>query len=119
MLLPVATALVLLCCNGFYFLAEHGLTGQIVLFTGTDAFEMLLMALVNDSGGCLETVPDLFTLLLGHRTDLTVFLVEFLKLVERTNDIFFVGQILCDFTEMRLGFEIFLEVFVAGDTVQT
>ena len=45
--------------------------------------------------------------------------MELLELVERTDNIFFVGQILCDLTETGLGLEILLEILVAGDAVQT
>ena len=48
MLLPITAALVLLGCDGLYLLAELCLAGQILLFLGTDAFEVLLVTLVDD-----------------------------------------------------------------------
>ena len=45
--------------------------------------------------------------------------MEFLKLMEGADDIFFVGQVLCNLTKTGLGLEVLLEVFVAGDAVQT
>ena len=118
MLLPVAAAFVFLSGNGFYFFAECSLTGQIFLFLGTDAFEMLLVTLVDDSGGRLEAVPDFFAQILADRTNLTIFCMEFLQLVESTNHICLVGQTLGSLTEFGLQFKVLLEIIFAGFTVQ-
>ena len=118
MLLPVAAALVLFGGDGFYLLTELRLAGQVLLFLGTDALEVLLMALVDDGAGGLETVPDLFTLFLGHGTDLTVFLMQFLQLVEGANDVGLLGQFLGSLTEALLLFLVLAEVVFAGFAVQ-
>ena len=78
MFLPVGTTLVLLGSDSLYLLAERRLTGEVLLLLGTDIVEMLLMALVDDRRGRLETVPYLLTQFLGHRTDLTELLMELL-----------------------------------------
>ena len=60
MALPVGTTFILFGGNGFHFLAEYGLTGQIVFLLGTQLFEMLLMALVDNGRSSLEACPYLF-----------------------------------------------------------
>ena len=119
MLLPVATTLVLFGSDSLHLLAELRLTGQVLLFFGTDAFEVLLVALVDDGTGCLETIPDFFTLLLGHRTDLTIFLMQFLQLMEGADDIGLVSQFLCSLAETFLLFLVLTEVVFTGFAVQT
>ena len=102
MLLPVATTLILLGSDGLYLLAEGCLAGQILLLFGADAFEVLLVALVDNGGGCLEAVPYLVAQVLADGTDLTVFGMELLQLVEGTDDIGLIGQLLCGFAEFCL-----------------
>ena len=119
MLLPVAAALVLFGSDSLHLLAKLGLAGQVILFFGTDALEVLLVALVDDGAGSLETVPDFLTLLLGHRTNLAILLMEFLQLMEGADDIRLVGQLLCGLTEALLLLLILTEVVFAGFAVQT
>ena len=99
MLLPVATAFILLSGNSLNLLTEGSLTSQVVFLLGTHTLEMLLMTLVDDSRSGLETIPDLLTLLFGNRTDLTILLMQFLQLVECADDILLVSQFLCCLTE--------------------
>ena len=118
MLFPVTTAFVLLGSNSLHLLTKGGLTSQVVFFLGADTLEVLLMTLVDDGGCCLETVPYLFAELLGYRTNLTVFLVKLLQLVESADDIFLFGEVLGSLAQAFFLFLIFLEVIFASLTVQ-
>ena len=119
MLLPVAAALVLLGSDGLNLLTEFGLASQVLLFLGTDALKVLLVTLVDDGAGCLEAVPDVFALFLGHRTYLAIFLMQLLQLVEGADDVGLVGQLLCGLAKMYLLFLVLAEVVFAGFAVQT
>ena len=79
---------------------------------------MLLVTLVDDSRGSLETVPNLLAQILVDRTDLAVFSMEFLQLVEGTDNIRLVGQTLSGLAEFGLQFEVLLEVVFAGLAVE-
>ena len=116
--LPVATALVLLRSDGFYLLAEFGLLLQVLFLTGTDALEMLLMAFVDDGRSSLEAVPDLFAQVFRHRTYLAILLMQLLQLVEGTDDVVLLGQLLGSLAELCLQLQIFLEVVFTGLAVQ-
>ena len=118
MLLPVATAFILLSGNSLNLLTEGCLTGQIVFLLGTHTLEMLLMTLVDDSRSGLKTIPDLLTLLFGNRTDLTILLMQFLQLVECADDILLVSQFLCCLTEGGLQLQILLEIIFTSLTIE-
>ena len=96
--------------DGLYLLAESRLACQVLLFPGLEGEEMVLMALVDDRAGCLEAVPDVLTEVLGHGPRLLVFLMKSLELVEGTDDIRFVGQLLGHLAQARLGLQVLPEV---------
>ena len=118
MFFPIGTRLVLLGSNGFHLLAKFSLTLKILLFLGTKTFKMLLMTLVNDGRCSLEALPNLLTQFLANGTNLTIFLMEFLQLMEGADNIFFICQLLSSFTKLGLQLQILLEVILTGLAIQ-
>ena len=52
--------------DGFYFLTDGGLLGEVFLLFLLEALEVLGVALVDGGGGCLEAVPQIFSHFSGH-----------------------------------------------------
>ena len=77
-----------------------------------------MVLLVDDSAGSLEASPDALTQVLGYRTDLTIFLVKVLQLVEGGDDIFLVCQFLSSFAEGGLSLQVLLEVVLTSLAVE-
>jgi hypothetical protein len=94
-LLPVAGTFVFFLCYGLYFFAELCLPGQVFFLLRANVLEVLLVLFVDDSRSCLEAGPDFFAQFLAYRAGLTEFLMQFLQLVESTDDIFFLVELLC------------------------
>ena len=118
MALPVGSTLVLFLGNSFHLLAQLGLFLQILLFLGTEILEVLLVALVDDRRGGLETGPYLLAQVSGHRACLAVLLVQFLQLVEGAYHVGFLGQFLSGFADLDLQVEVLLEVVLTGLAVE-
>ena len=97
------------------FLAECRLGGEVLLLACLDALEVLLVALVDDSAGGLEALPDGFALVLGHGTYLLVFGVQCLQLLECRHDVLLslCGECLCLLAEALFGLKVLAEVILA------
>ena len=76
------------------------------------------MALVDNRRSRLEALPDFLAQLLADRTNLTVFLMQLLQLVEGADDILFVGQLLGSLAEFGLQLQILLEVIFTSLAIQ-
>ena len=115
---PVAAALVLLGSDSLYLLAERCLLGEVVLLLGTQVFEVLLVALIDDSRRSLEAVPYFLAQLAGYGTSLAILLMQLLQLVEGTDDICLFSQLLCSLAKLGLDFQVLLEVIFTCLAVQ-
>ena len=91
---------------------------QIVLFRFFQRFEMLLVTAVYSRRSSLEAVPDFVTQFFSHRTRITEFLMQLLKLVESGNYIFLVSQLFGCLAKMSLDLQILLEVVFTKFVVQ-
>ena len=111
--LPVGRIGIGLCSHSLGFLTEGSLAGKIFLFLTSQFLEVLLMALVNNSGSSLETVPDVLAELLGHRSHFAILLMQFLQLVEGADDVFLVGKFFGSLAEFGFEFKVLLEVVLA------
>ena len=118
MTLPIARAFVFLGCDGFHLLTECGLAHEIILFLGTQVVEMLLMALVNHRACSLKPNPHLLSQVFSHRTSLAVFLMQFLQLMESTDDIRLLSQFFSSLAQMGLYLKILLEIIFASLNVE-
>ena len=74
---------------------------------------MSLIALVYNSRGSLEAIPDIISLLFGNGTELLPLLVKLLELVESVDHILVLGQLFGRLAELFFSLEILLEVKVA------
>ena len=59
-------------------------------------------------------MPDFLAQLLVDRTCLTIFLMQLLQLMEGTDDVGLVSQLLCGLTQFGLHLQILLEVVFTG-----
>ena len=118
MTLPVATALILFSGNSFYFLTECRLLSEVLFLLATQVVKMLLVTFVDNCRSSLEAIPHLFAQLAGTRTRLAIFLMQLLQLMEGTNNIGLVSQLLSSLAELGLQLEILLKVVFTRLAVQ-
>ena len=110
---PLGVAVDVLQLDGFYFLTDGGLLGEVFLLFLLEALEVLGVALVDGGGGCLEAVPQIFSHFPGYGADLAELLMELLEGVGGADYVGLVDELLGGLAETGLGFKVFLEVVVA------
>ena len=118
LLLPLGEGRQFVELDVLHLLAEGGLLLEVLLFACLDGLEVLLMTLVDDGAGSLEALPDLVAQFLGYGAYFLIFCVQALQFVEGGDDVFLVGQLLCQFNQAFLGGEVLPEVILACFAVQ-
>ena len=102
----------------FHDFADGNLLLEVLLLGLLDFLEILLVAAVDNRGSLFEALPYSLAEVLGHGACLAEFLMKFLQLAEGHHHVGLVGQFLGLLAELRLDFEVLLEVVVAEHVVE-